>query len=480
MAVASENPGAGHRPTSDWPSPARSWYALAIFALTLMVNILDRGILALLIPPIKEDLQLTDTQVSLVIGFAFVIFYALMGLPIARLVDTRSRRLILGICVSIWSVMTALCGLAQNFWQLFWARVCVGVGEAGSGPSTYSMMADLFPRDKLPRAISVLNFGFVAGQGIALVIGGLIIKLVAEVPEVTLPVIGTLRSWQLALIAVGLPGLIVAGLVFTVREPRRRGQVNRDARGKVRSLPLKQVAGFLRDHARVYLPMMVGMALKAVLSFGAAIWIPTLFVRKHGWTVTQIGVTQGLILMVCAPIGLMAGSHLAERMTRSGRDDAFVRVVVIAGVLAFPVSIAFPLVPNPILALALYAVNTIILFMAPGPQNAALQVITPNQMRGQVTALWLFLFNFVGYGFGPTFIALITDYVFRDEARLGEALATASAVLGLSAILAIWYGMKPYGDMLRSIRQAEEAPAAGRSRNPGDAFAPGPEHPRRS
>lgn len=443
----------------DWPSPARSWYALVIFALTLMVNILDRSVISLLIPPIKEDLQLSDTEVSVIIGFAFVVFYALMGFPIARLVDTKSRRLILGVCVSIWSLMTALCGLAQNFWQLFMARMMVGVGEAGSGPSTYSMMADLFPRAKLPRAISVLNFGFVAGQGIALVIGGLVVKLVTDVPEVTLPVIGTLRSWQLALITVGLPGLLIAGLVFTVREPKRRGQIHRNAAGKVQSIPVRQVIGFLRENLKVYAPMMFGMSLKAIMAFGSAIWIPTLFVRKHGWAMTDIGVTQGTILMICAPIGLILGSRLAEYLTRKGRDDAFVRVVVIAGVCAMPTSIAFPLIPDPYVALAVYAVNITILFMAPGPQNAALQVITPNQMRGQVTALWLFLFNFVGYGFGPTFIAVFTDFVFRDEARLGESLATASGVLGTIAILSIWYGMKPYGRMLKRVREAEEAAA---------------------
>jgi len=444
-------------PDEDWPSPARAWYALVIFALTLMVNILDRGILALLIPPIKEDLQLSDTQVSLVIGFAFVIFYAVMGLPIARLVDTRSRRLILGVCVSIWSGMTALCGLAQNFWQLFWIRVLVGVGEAGSGPSTYSMMADLFPRNILPRAISVLNFGFVAGQGISMVIGGLVIKLVADVPEVTLPVLGTLRTWQLALIAVGLPGLVIAALMATVPEPKRRGMVNKQADGKIKSIPVREVAGFLKDNIGTYLPMMLGMAIKAVLAFGTAIWLPTMFVRKFGWDITRIGITQGTILMVCAPIGLMCGGYLAERLAKSGRDDAFVRVVVYAGFFAVPLSVIFPLMPDPILALALYAINTIILFMVPGPQNAALQVITPNQMRGQVTALWLFLFNFVGYGFGPTFIALITDYFFNDEARLPEALALSSGVLGTIAMIIIWSGMKSYGAMVRKIRLEEAA-----------------------
>ena len=458
MAIASNiaEPVPGTRAVDgDWPSPGRAWYALVIFALTLMVNILDRGILALLIPPIKADLQLSDTQVSLLIGFAFVIFYAIMGLPIARLVDTRSRRVILAVCVSIWSGMTALCGLAQNFWQLFWCRVMVGVGEAGSGPATYSMMADLFPRNMLPRAISVLNFGFVAGQGISLVVGGLVIKLVADVPEVTLPVLGTLRSWQLALIAVGLPGLVIAALMTTVPEPRRRGLLVPQPGAKAKALPIRQVAGFLKENRKTYLPMMVGMAIKAVLSFGTAIWLPTMFVREFGWTITRIGVTQGIILMVCAPIGLMSGSYLAERLTKSGRDDAFVRVVVIAGFFAVPLSVAFPLMPNPTLALTLYAINTVILFMVPGPQNAALQAITPNEMRGQVTAVWLFLFNFVGYGFGPTIIALITDYVFHDEARLPEALALSSGVLGTIAMIIIMSGMKSYGEMVRRIRLKE-------------------------
>jgi len=340
----------------------------------------------------------------------------------------------------------------------------VGVGEAGSGPSTYSMLADLFPRDKLPWAISFLNFGFVAGQGIALVIGGLVIKLLADVPEVSLPVVGTLRSWQLALVCVGLPGLVVAALVFTIPEPQRRGEVHRDAAGKVQSIPVKAVAGYLKEHLGVYFPMMFGMALKAILSFGSAIWIPTLFVRQYGWTPTQIGLTQGIILMICAPTGLMLGSALAGWLTRKGYDDAFVRVVAIASLFSLPTYTLFPQMADPYHALALYAVNITILFLAPGPQNASLQVITPNQMRGQITAVWLFLFNFVGYGFGPTTIALITDYVFKDEARLGDAMSLAFAVLGSIAFVSIWYGMKPYGQMVRRIREAELAPAPGQPR----------------
>src|SRR5215475_4360 len=160
--------------SEPWPSPRRAWYAVFVFALALMINFLDRGIVSLLVRPIKESLSLSDIQMSLVMGFAFSCFYVILGFPIARMADYKSRRTILGVGVAIWSIMTALCGLAQNFWQLFLCRVGVGSGEACSGPSTYSMLADLFPRDKLPRAIAVLNFGFYAGTGLAFMIVGLI------------------------------------------------------------------------------------------------------------------------------------------------------------------------------------------------------------------------------------------------------------------------------------------------------------------
>ncbi len=209
--------------TVSWPSPARAWYAVGVFAVALLFNYLDRQILALLVGPIKHDLQLTDTEISVLIGFAFVSFYVLVGIPISRLVDSYSRRLIVTVGIASWSVMTALCGMAQNFWQLFVARVGVGVGESCNGPATYSMLSDMFPRERLPQAIAVLNFGFMFGSGLALILGGSVIELVSSRPDVTLPLIGTLRPWQLTFFIVGLPGLLVAALLGTVREPVRRG-----------------------------------------------------------------------------------------------------------------------------------------------------------------------------------------------------------------------------------------------------------------
>src|SRR5215510_14156961 len=170
-AAASTDPG------TDWPSPARAWYAVGVFAAALMFAFLDRQIMNLLVIPIQNDLGVSDSRMALLIGFAFICFYLVVGIPISRLVDTMSRRLIVGIGIAVWSAMTALCGLAGSYWQLFLARVGVGIGESCNGPATFSMLSDMFPKERLPKAIAVLNFGFMFGSGLALIVGGTVIEL---------------------------------------------------------------------------------------------------------------------------------------------------------------------------------------------------------------------------------------------------------------------------------------------------------------
>src|SRR5690606_24819577 len=179
-AASEAAPQASAVPLSPgWPPASQAWYAVGVFTLVLMFNFLDRGIVQLLIGPLKQDLQLSDQQIGLLMGVAFAVFYAALGLPIARLADSKSRRLIIGVGIATWSFMTAMCGLARNFWHLFFARMGVGVGEACNGPATYSMMSDYFPPERLPRAIAVLQLGFVSGQGIALIIGGAVVTYFA-------------------------------------------------------------------------------------------------------------------------------------------------------------------------------------------------------------------------------------------------------------------------------------------------------------
>ncbi len=432
-----------------WPSRGRAWYAVFVFAVVLCVNFLDRGILPLLVVPIKRDLGLTDTEISLLMGFAFVMFYVILGLPIARLVDRSSRRRIIGIGVALWSGATALCGLAHTFVQLFFARIGVGVGEACTGPATYSMLADLFPREQLPRAVSFLNFGFIAGIGLSAIMGGAVIGALEHLPPVALPVIGVLKTWQLTFLVVGLPGLLVALLMRTVVEPVRRELTAAGVGGAGgRSIPIRDVVHYLWTNRAVYGPMYGALALQSIPSQGAISWGPTFFIRVHHWTPRHVGLAFGITTLAVAPIALMVGGLLAERLAKRGYHDANLRVQLLAICLWIPFAVAMPLMPTPTLALIVFGINLFFAMMAPGPQNAALQSVTPNRMRGQATALFLFVFNIIGFGCGPTVIALITDHVFHDDSRVGSALALATAILGPLSAWALLRGLKPYGRLI--------------------------------
>ncbi|HTW38972.1 MAG TPA: MFS transporter [Steroidobacteraceae bacterium] len=436
-----------------WPRPAQAWWAVSVFAIGLMFNFLDRGVIGLLVQPIKHDLHLSDTQIGLLMGPAFIIFYVVLGLPIARLVDSRSRRAIIGVGVVCWSVATALCGIVRSFGMFFLCRVGVGVGEACNGPATYSLMADLFPKERLARAISVMQFGFVAGNGIATILAGAIISFVSHVDVVHVPLVGDLRPWQVTFLCVGLPGLIVAALYTTIIEPLRRGRMTA-ARGTQlagKAIPLREVVRFINQNRTTYAPMFLSLALQSIVTFGILNWSATFFVRTYGWSIPQFAYANGLTLLVLMPIGLIPGSMLAEHWTRQGRDDAHMRVTLLSSLAYAPTAILFATMPSAPLALALLGLGYLVSSLQFGPINAAMQIVTPNEMRGQVTALYLFIFNTFGSGLAPLVIALVTDRIIGSEAKIGHAIVLTAAVLEPLVLLVMWAGLKPYA---RSVARA--------------------------
>ena len=450
--VKTELAGVTVAPVKPWPSPARAWYAVFIFAVALMMNFLDRGIVGLLVRPLEQDLRLNDFQISLITGFAYIVFYAAVGLPIARWADVGVRRRIVGLGIAVWSIATAFCGLAQNFTQLFIARMAVGAGESCNGPAVFSMISDLFPPHKLPRAIAVLNFGFIGGTGLASIFGGAIIHLLSNTPSITLPVLGTLHSWQLVFIAVGLPGLIVAALLWTVPEPARRGRIA-DADGRHAGVPIRDVGRFFAASRATYVPLFIGLGLNTIVAFGVIVWAPEYFRRTFDWNPADFALVAGVLILMVAPFGAMFGSWLAERFHAQGRDDANLRVVVLAISLNAPCLLLFTLAPSPYLALAGFACTQFVTMWVPGPMNAALQVVTPNEMRATVTALFLFIFNIVGFGAGPSVAAAITQYGFGNPAKLGTALALMAGVFCPLAAISIWSGIKAYAESVRRARQ---------------------------
>jgi MFS family permease len=448
--AAAEQPPAAPPSAEPWPRPAVAWYAVTSFALALMMDFLDRGVIGFLVHPIETDLHLSDLQVSLITGLAYVCFYALVGLPIARLADVSTRRTIVAVGVAVWSLATAFCGLATNFWWLFFARMGVGAGESCNGPPVFSMMSDLFPREKLPRAIAVLNFGFIAGTGLASLFAGSIIRLMSSVHRLTLPGIGTLHPWQMTFIAVGLPGLVIAALLMTVKEPVRRGRIM--VGGAHQSMPIRDVVKFFVDNRATYVPMFLSLGFNIIPSVGLLAWAAEYFRRSFGMQPADYAIYSGSISIVVAPLGALFGSWLAERFHARGHDDANLRVVLLAFVFNFPGLVALTLAPSPWVAFAIFGYTQFVAMWVPGPFNAALQVVTPNEMRGQITALFLFVFNSVGFGTGPSIVAFITQYVFHDPAMLRYSLMIVMVVMMPPAAVSIWWGLKAYG---KSVARAK-------------------------
>jgi MFS family permease len=444
MAVNAEIASrAGHPERSmpadaEYPPAREAWYCVFALALAVMVNFLDRGILTLLVEPIKRDLQLSDMQMSLVMGFAFTFFYAVLGLPVARLVDRKSRKLIMTAGITIWSVMTVLCGLATNFWHLFIARMGLGVGETTSGPSAYSLLSDYFPPHRLPRAISFMQGGFVLGTGLALILGAWIIDFVAAHPDMSLPLVGQLRGWQMVLMLVGLPGLAVAAIMASVREPRRMGGAQAEP------TPVAEIFRFILRHKLVYVPLFIGMGLRTAQMFGTQMWAPAFYGRTYGWSPSQVGYVTGLSVFIAMPLGLALGGWLAERYWKKGVHDGNVRVVVLSTLISVPFGIAGPLMPSPWLAVGCLLLASLTSIMAAAPENAAVQTVTPNRLRGQMTFLFLFIMNVVGMGLGPVIVGALSQYVFGEE-QIRQSLAAVGALMGIQAIYVFWRGLRPYG-----------------------------------
>jgi MFS family permease len=450
MAQASTAPGAIEEPI--WPSKAAAGWSLTVLTLGVAVGTIDRSVISLLVEPIKRDFAMTDTQFSLVTGFAFVFFYAIVGLPVSRLADVYSRRLIIACSMLFWGTATMSCGLAQTYSQLFWARVGVGAGESAFSPATYSVVTDSFRPSKLPAAMAMLGIGFTLGTAFANFVGGGMVHLLAGTGGFDLPLVGHIRSWQIVFLVTGLPALLLALLMATVHEPTRKGYRDPTVRARRRAVPIKDVARYLGHEWRVFVPIFTVLAVNVIVSFGMTLWVPALFTRTFGWTIGQIAFALGLTALIASPAGLWSGVRLAAWLSARGCRDANLRVLAIATSATAPFTISFALAPSGGMALGLFAASQFLYYLGQAPNNAALQIIVPNEMRGQVRALYQFIFNVVGYGLGPLIIALFTDKLFHGDQYLRYSIALMATCLTPFAIIAVWLGLRPYADALQRSR----------------------------
>jgi MFS family permease len=424
---------------------------MAILALLYMSSYIDRTILGILVGPIKKDLGITDTQFSLLTGFAFVIFYTLSGIPIGAMVDRFNRRNIIVAGVSVWSVMTAACGLAGSYWSLFFARIGVGVGEATLSPATYSITTDLFDAKRLARALSVYSLGIPVGTALASIIGGAVVHSVGAADAVDLPIVGATKPWQLVFYIVGLPGLLLALLALVlVKEPPRQKSKTGDAT----KVSFKQSFAYLGSNYRAYLPLFLGPALVNTFSFSVIAWYPAYLQRVHGMSIPDSGLFVGLSTLTFGILGTVFSGWMADRFVTRGNLDGHMRVGILYGLGIFVCGALGPLMPSTAIALALASFTMFFSNTWNGVSAAALQLVTPSHMRGQISAIWLFFSNLVVMTFGPLVVAVITDYVFGREDAVGYSLAlsaTTSAVLGCGAM---FLGLKHVAALARQ-RQAD-------------------------
>jgi MFS family permease len=445
MTVATELPPEAVEPEivvddAARPSLGYSWAIVAFLMLLYTSSFIDRQILALLVKPIRSDFNIDDFQYGLLTGLAFVGTYSIAGLPIGVIVDRWSRKGVILIGVTAWSIMTAACGITNSFASLFVTRIGVGIGEATLSPASYSLISDIFPKDKLGRALSLYGLGIPIGSGLALVIGGQVVSAIQAIGSIDLPIVGVTRPWQTVFMAIGLPGLILALLaIFVIAEPKRHvSPIESENKPTI-----GEALVYFATHIRAYAGLFMGMGLLAMYGYGCNAWYPTFLERVYGLTVSQASLFLGVSTLVFGISGGLFGGWLSDRLVANGRRDGHY-LVSVGYCIGFAITgavgssshnewICFPLV-----AISLFFSNTII-----GVVAAALQILTPPRMRGLISSLFLAIAAFVGFALGPSAIGFITTHIFHDDNMVGYSLAIVAAIFPSLGAVAFWLGRKP-------------------------------------
>jgi MFS family permease len=418
-------------------STFRAWWTMAVLSLAYVFSIVDRQILTLLIDPIRNDLAITDTEVSLLTGAAFGIVYAISAVPIARIADRGSRKTVLMSGIAMWGTMTALCGLARSFWPLFVGRMGVGLGEAALTPSGYSLTAELFPPHKRARAMSVFVVGGAIGGGLSLLIGAFAIGA-AERWGTGLPFFRNFEVWQVVFILLGLTTLLILPLMATIATPSAAPQ---QTAKPIRAIP------HIWANRKAFMPHFIGLPLIGLSSFGVAVWAPSRFIRDFGWSPAEAGFSLGAVLVVAGLGGAIWSAIVADHLRKRGRADASLWLLIISTIAGVPLLVASMSVEAPTLALVLFATFSLVQAGMNTLGPAALLSITPDGMRAEVSALFLMVANLLGIGLGPTVVALVSDYLLGGSAHIGFAVIV---VCGSASLLGAFIAILGLGDYRRA------------------------------
>lgn len=424
---------------SEYPAPRYAWYVVGLLMLANLSAQVDRQILTLLVEPIKADLGISDTQMGLLVGLPFGLFYATLGIPIGRLADAWNRRNLIAIGIAVWSVMTTIFAVARGYGQLLLARIGVGVGEAALVPPALSLLADAFPPKRIATALSVFSTGTFLGSGFAYFISGFVVELVAERGAPTLPFIGAISPWQSVFLVVGIPGLLIALLMLTIVEPLRRGAAGATIRETLEHLSRERAS---------FLYLTIGYSLYVLVNYGTAAWLPSYFVRVHEWTIGEVGLFMGGGTMIFGTLGILLGGWLADRMRERGILGSRLLVGSIGALGALASGAALYLTRDDTTAKLLLIPLNIFHALPFGAAPAALVDLAPARMRGQVTALFFFALNVIGFTLGPVAVGQLNDRVYGADG-VGYSILTVAAFGLLLAAVILTIGSRPYASTVR-------------------------------
>tara|TARA_B100001245_G_scaffold209592_2_gene173245 strand:+ start:354 stop:1556 length:1203 start_codon:yes stop_codon:yes gene_type:complete len=386
----------------------------------------------------KDDLGVGDTEIGWLYG-VFALFYAAAAIPIASLADKKSRKHIITFGIFLWSLLTVACGLTRSYWQIFIARIGVGVGEATLTPSATSLIGDYFPRKDIPMAISIFQTGPVIGTGIAFIIGGLVLSAVEQADPFILPIIGELRPWQQTFIYVAIPGFILSIFFLLIKEPVRRPSV-----GPTDSKPgLGQLLDFYKQHKATIIYHHLGNLSLLLTGYAFVFWSITFFVRVHGLEAAVASQIFGWIFLIFGPLGPLLVALLAKKLTDRGNKDANITAGMIGGIITIPTILLILVAPNPFWAFVFYAPALTAVNSPFGIAAGALPVITPPHLRARVAAGYM-LTGAIGMMLGPPLAGAFNEFIFPGYDGVRYSMITMTIFFGLIGVILLGLGRKHY------------------------------------
>lgn len=419
------------------------WYVVVLLLGVYILSYFDRYILSLVVEPIKHSLHLSDFQVGLLLGPAFSLVNVVMSIPLGWYADRHSRKWILISGILFWCAMTTGSGFASTFVVLFAMRLGLGLGEAVVSPTSISIISDYFERAKRGRAISVYMAGPYLGAGLAFLVGGLLIGWLKRTGHTHFLGFGPFETWQMAFFLVGIPGLIFAALMLTVKEPERVERV-----GGAGAKPQISAFRYILARWRGFGALFVGATCNFAMST-LTLWNVPLFQRVWGWDIAIVGTVTGLFYFTAGPIGTAIAVWTMKQQTPK-HSDAAMRVLLLGLLIGIPMSALYPVMPTPYLAVAAMFIAFIGKSIATAGGPAALSLVTPGDIRGQSVAIFNTIITLVGPLFGPPIIGWATDYS-GDPRSIGMVLAVFVVTLGVPSIVLVGLGLKHYRKLLAEI-----------------------------